>query len=508
MPVIIGTGEICEQVPKELEKAPSVVDMGAMAVEEAIRDTQSDIFSPNHIDAIVATRLLEEALPGYTHAFGAVRNLPRAIGKRLNCNATYAAYGPTSGCSPQTLVNDFAGRIASGEFETVLIVGSEVIANTKAAVRAGISPNWADDTDGQLEDLDIPALGAYYTSQEIRNDLLSPISIYSMMDNARRNNLGLTRNEYAKKIGNLFQPFSKVAAGHSSSMFPAELSALEILSPGDDNPQLTDPYTKAMVAKDGVNQACAILLSSEKKARQLGVDESRWVYLHSYCTLTEQVLLKRKDPAKSPAMDLAYHTSLNRAGIGQQDIRYFDLYSCFPIVVFNACDALGIQPDDSRGLTVTGGLPFFGGAGNSYSLFGISGIAKKLRNNPAAYGLVGTNGWFMSKHAVGIYSGNRRDAGWQYFNDKRLQHKLDSGSEQVIDNTPRGEAEIVTYTVSMNNGMPERGFIMGRLLETGSVFLGATDPEDIQTPAKMAEIEPIGQRVVVVSDGSKNRFSL
>ena len=40
--------------------------------------------------------------------------------------------------------------------------------------------------------------------------------------------------------------------------------------------------------------------------------------------------------------------------------------------VFNICDGMGIAPDDPRGLTLTGGLPFFGGAGNNYSMHGVA----------------------------------------------------------------------------------------------------------------------------------------
>ena len=60
------------------------------------------------------------------------------------------------------------------------------------------------------------------------------------------------------------------------------------------------------------------------------------------------------------------------AGIGVDDVATFDLYSCFPFPVFVICEALGLAADDPRGLTLTGGLPYFGGPGNSYSLHGIA----------------------------------------------------------------------------------------------------------------------------------------
>ncbi|MFC1822828.1 acetyl-CoA acetyltransferase [Thermodesulfobacteriota bacterium] len=505
MPIIVGIGEICEPVPENLKDAHSIVDLGALAAEKACNDISSELFSAKDIDAIAATRPFSEYVERYSHPFGITQNLPRAIGSRLNCEPAYALYSKPRGASPQMLINEFCGRIASGEFETVLIVGGEVIANIKAAKRAGISLDWTEDTGGQLEDRGYTEEG-YYTSQEHENDLMLAISLYGMMENARRYNLKLTRREYARKTGELFHPFSRVAAHHDSSMFQKEYSVDEIAFPSEKNPQLNDPYTKAMVAKDRVNQAGAIILTSEKKARELAIDPSRLIYLHSHCTLRERVLLERKDPAKSPAMALAYQSALARAGIGQEDIRFFDIYSCFPVAVFNACETLGLDPDDSRGLTVTGGLPFFGGAGNSYSLFGVSGIVRALRKNPAAYGLVGSNGGAMSIHAVGIYSGNRPEGGWKNFNDTDLQIQLDAEPAPRIDDDPMGEAEIITYTVTLNKGRPARGFIMGRLIESGAVFLGATDPEDFDTPAKMLEIEPIGKKVFVSSAGPGNRF--
>lgn len=50
-------------------------------------------------------------------------------------------------------------------------------------------------------------------------------------------------------------------------------------------------------------------------------------------------------------------------------------------------DGLGLSADDSRGLTVTGGPPFFGGAGNNYSMHAIAETVALLRATPGAYGM-------------------------------------------------------------------------------------------------------------------------
>jgi len=119
--------------------------------------------------------------------------------------------------------------------------------------------------------------------------------------------------------------------------------------------------------------------------------------------------MQREDMGVSMAARLATSTALEAAGIGVQDLDFLDLYSCFPIAVFNICDGLNISTQDPRGLTVTGGLPYFGGPGNSYSMHGIASMVEKLRAKPGSYGLVGANGGQMSKYAAGVYSTRPRE---------------------------------------------------------------------------------------------------
>src|ERR1700760_146855 len=120
--------------------------------------------------------------------------------------------------------------------------------------------------------------------------------------------------------------------------------------------------------------------------------------------MVEQGLLERADRSAGPAAAHAAHEALRLAEVGVDDIATFDLYSCFPFPVFVICEALGIAGDDSRGLTLTGGLPYFGGPGNSYSLHAIAETVSEMRGVPGKFGFVGANGGIMSKYSVGIYS--------------------------------------------------------------------------------------------------------
>ena len=65
---------------------------------------------------------------------------------------------------------------------------------------------------------------------------------------------------------------------------------------------------------------------------------------------------------------------------------------------------VGINPGDPRGLTLTAKLPFFGGAGNNYSMHAIAETVQRARRDIGSYGLVGANGGIMSKYSAGVYS--------------------------------------------------------------------------------------------------------
>ena len=74
---------------------------------------------------------------------------------------------------------------------------------------------------------------------------------------------------------------------------------------------------------------------------------------------------------------MAVREALAVAGIGIDDIATFDLYSCFRCRCSTSATAWAWPPDDPRGLTLTGGLPFFGGAGNNYSMHGVAETSTK-----------------------------------------------------------------------------------------------------------------------------------
>ncbi|HEX3714599.1 MAG TPA: acetyl-CoA synthetase, partial [Trebonia sp.] len=104
------------------------------------------------------------------------------------------------------------------------------------------------------------------------------------------------------------------------------------------------------------------------------------------------------------ALAAAAAQALRATGLGPGDIDRFDLYSCFPSAVQMGADALGIDVFDPRGLTVTGGLPYFGGPGAAYVVMSIAAMAAECRADSGSVGAVVGVGGFVSHFSAGLYS--------------------------------------------------------------------------------------------------------
>ena len=183
-------------------------------------------------------------------------------------------------------------------------------------------------------------------------------------------------------LGEMFEPFTKVASQNSNSWFPTYRSAKEISTPNESNRFVGFPYTKYMNAIMEVDQSASLIIMSEKKANEYSVPKSKRIYLHGCADINEVWnVTERPDLHKSKAIRLMGEKGLSMAKWNIDEIDFFDLYSCFPSMVELGREALDIPETTSKPLTVTGGLPFFGGAGNNYVSHSIATMMDKLREN-------------------------------------------------------------------------------------------------------------------------------
>src|SRR6185295_16055551 len=152
-------------------------------------------------------------------------------------------------------------------------------------------------------------------------------------------------------------------------------------------------------------------------------------------------------------------------------IDLFYLYSCFPSAVEIGCQEIGLREDDPRGLTVTGGLPYFGGPGNNYVTHSIAEMMRRVRGRPGSFGLVTANGNYVTKHAYGVYSTTPVQGTWRRESPAVLQAELDALPKAPFTETPAGEATIETYTVMHGRHGPEYSVVFGRLRADGRRFV-------------------------------------
>ncbi len=490
-PVIIGVGEASERIDSPDYQALSPADLAGLAAGAAVVDAGAVGDLAVAIGVIAAIRQFEVSGPRAVAPFGKADNFPRAVARRIGANPTRAILEPVGGQGPQHLINEFAQAIGAGEMDLALICGSEAISTVRHLVAKGETRDWSETVGGELEDRGFgPVL---MTADVARHGARTPINVYAMFENARRARLGLNRADYALEMGRLFSPFTEVAAANPHAM-SREIHSAEALATVTLSNRLTaEPYTRRLVARDQANQGAAVIIASVAKARALGVPEDRWIYLHGGADAQERSPMERADWSVGPASVLAAKQALDVAGLAADDIDVFDLYSCFPIAVFNVRDGLGVAADDPRPLTVTGGLPYFGGAGNNYSMHAIASMVRRLRANPTERGFVAANGGFLSKYSVGIYSA--RPAVWKGFDSKALQAEIESWPSPPVA-AGEGVGVIETYAIDHAHKIPV-GIVVGRLKDGGARFVAMTDPHDETIVRRMIAIDPLGASVTI-----------
>lgn len=267
------------------------------------------------------------------------------------------------------------------------------------------------------------------------------------------------------------------------------------------------PYTKFMNPVLDVNQAAAVILTDTDTARKLGIPCDQWVYIHGGAEATDKWFIsERISYHASPIIRLTVESSLKAAGLVLSEIDFFDLYSCFPCAAIIAALEIGLPLHDLPALTITGGLSYFGGAGNNYTMYSIVHAVERLRRQPEEYGLVTGVGCYLTKYAVGIYSGREPRKAWNRSPKNIIQEQIDAMESPVLCQNPEGPATVETYTVLHDrpDGAPFP-IIIARLDSGARCF--ATTKKNSDLALRMEQEEFIGYRgFVTPGDKGPNLF--
>jgi acetyl-CoA C-acetyltransferase len=405
---------------------------------------------------------------------------------------------------PQYMVNRFAEEIARGETELALICGAELLRSTQNARKAGMTIDWNEEPGGEPERVGDKRLG--YSDEEARHELRAAIHFYPLLENAIRAGLKRDVPSHMQAMGRLFERLARVAHDNPLATRREGYSAERLATITDDNRWICFPYPRLMNANAIIDQAAAVVITSVGKARECGIPPERWVFLHGCADGTDTWVVSERDRLDaSPAIKGCNRLALDMAGKTLADVSAFDLYSCFPSAVEVAMKEIGLTEDDPRPISVTGGLPFFGGPGNNYVTHSIAEMMNVVRAKPGSFGMVTANGMYLTKHSAGLYSTTPTDGPWRREDPKKLQAELDAGARRPVNPAPSGNGTIETYCVAYGKEAPEKGYILGRLDGSGDRFV-ALAPNDPALLADMLTREQLGRKISVTQQDGRNVF--
>lgn len=496
MPVLVGVGQVTDQWDGTAGAtgAPSPKSLCVSASQIALSDAG---IPASEIDTIAVVRIFEDSVRGDRHPHGHNTNLPGTIARDIGAKPERAIYAAVGGQSPQQLANEMAARIHDGEIECVLITGSEANKASKAARKHQVEINWADGDDLPVEDRGMGEL--LLNRYEIKHGIIAPAYFYALFENAMAARDGQTRTERRHAMSALFAKFAAVAAEHPHAQFDTSTFDADFLAtPSKANYPFADPFLKWHIAQDAVNQGGALVMMSEDKAEALGIPTEKRIYLLGSGEASDDCISDRPILDGSWAMKVAIGRALSQAGMTADTIGAFDLYSCFPCAVFSSMAELGIDhTTETRPLTLTGGLPFFGGPGNNYSMHGLVSMTEWLRAHPDDSGLVLANGGWMTKEAVGVWSSVRPET----FNPVEPYAKP-TETVPIASDVSAGTVE--TYTVTYGRDGPMGGIIFART-PSGERFIAVAAPEAM--PRLLAEKSPVGLAVTAQTEDEQNTFT-
>lgn len=420
---------------------------------------------------------------------------PLRLSQRLGIDPAHGLYSGIGGTTPQVLLNDAAEAIVAGDLDVGIVCGAEALDTVRRLRKAGDRPQWSHrDPERKPFPFEAP-----FHPAEVAHEVFQAYTTFALWDIARRAHLGLAPDRHLAAIGELFAPMTKVAAANPLAWFPIERSADELVTPSPDNRMVAYPYTKYVISMMDVDLAGALVIASHEAADRLGVPAERRVYLRGWSYATDPVHVAEHEPTwASPAMRAASGAALVGAGLGIDDVAHLDLYSCFASSVFFALDALGLRPDDRRApFTLTGGLPFFGGAGSDYLTHSIATMVEVLRHDPGAVGMCSGVGMHMTKHVFGVYSTEPP----QSLPRCSSTHTDAALGREIVD-TFDGDVVIAAYTVHHGrDGDPTDALLLCDLDAQHRCYAKGYDPSLLTA---LESQEWVGERVRVTPEGAVN----
>jgi acetyl-CoA C-acetyltransferase len=356
------------------------------------------------------------------------------------------------GILQQTMINRACNSIASGECSIVLVTGAEA---KYRALRGQIAGLEIAETAQQdiAPDTTLQPAAELWSTVESDAGLAMPVGFYAILDSALRASQGLSVSEHRDQMAAMYAGFSTIAAANEDAWVREPVDAAFIREHSPRNKMLAFPYTKLHNSQWNVDQGAGLIFCSAAVAEQLDIARERWVFpLAGTESNAMSVVTARRDLHRCHGFHEAGREVLTLAGKLPADIDLMELYSCFPLAVRAQLQELGLSHDQP--LSVTGAMTFGGGPLNNFVLQATVKMARLLRGQAGATGLVTCVSGMNTKQGCALYSTLSNPAGWQ-FADVTTAVEDATGLCELVS-AYEGAANIAGYTVLYQGEAPWR----------------------------------------------------
>jgi acetyl-CoA C-acetyltransferase len=399
-PVLVGAAAL-QQREDDPARAREPLALMGDALERAAEDAGSRALLARADSIRVPRGFWDYADPG------------RALAERFG-----AAHARSSvaeiGVLQTTLLGAAAREIAEGRADVVLVAGAEARHRAQRAQQLGVEAPLTRQAAGVAPDEVLRPHAEIISPLEREVGLSMPVTQYAILENALRFAEKQSLDAHRDAVAALQARASAVAAANPDAWDRAPHAAAEIRGPARGNRMLAFPYTRLHTSQWNVDQAAGLVLCSLGAARALGLSEARFVYPLAVADANHMLPMAAR-PAlhRVPGFAHAGSRALAHAGLSARELRQLELYSCFPVAVRAQARELGI--DETRPLTVTGGMTFAGGPLNNFVLQALVKLTAGLRTDPGSVGLVTAVSGILTKQGVSLWSSRPPERDFRFF---------------------------------------------------------------------------------------------
>jgi acetyl-CoA C-acetyltransferase len=399
------------------------------------------------------------------------------------------------GVMQQTLISQACQRVVAGESKIALISSGEAKFRETVAASSGVRAATTSEADDVAPDETLIPKAELILSSEREAGLNGAVGFYAILESSFRAERKQGVQENRESLGKLYSRFTEIAADNPHAV-RRDVREPEYLSTASDrNPMLAFPYTKLMVSTWTVDQASALVFCTAATADELGVPRENWVFpLASVESNHMAPVTARARLTQPEAMRAMARASYEATGVRTGEIELLDLYSCFPIAVKMAADGLGV--DESRDLTITGGMSFAGGPLNNYVLQATCRAADLLSDGKGAHALVTCVSGLYTKQGFTVWSKSEPEKPFAVVDVTEEVGRLEG--VLPVDDHAVGVGQIIGCTVLFAGGEPERAVSVVEMASGHRTVAKSFDQEIMR--AFMSE-ECVG-RTVLIDNGN------